>query len=283
MRPPTKTAIVTDSTADIPQALVEENHIQVIPNIIVINGESLEDGVGISREAFYTRLPEMKTAPSTATASSGAYQALYDSLLQAGYENILSIHTSSLLSGIFNAANVAAQAFGGRVKVIDSGYVTMGLGFQALAAAEAARQGLSLEAIQDRLTNVRERVRVIAMLDTLEYLRRSGRVSWAKARLGNLLHLKAFVEVKYGRVVSLGEARTRRKGIERLKEFLKDLGPLERLAILHTNAEAEARKILSETSPQLAFQPLVVNITTIIGTHVGPNGLGFATVLQAQI
>jgi DegV family protein with EDD domain len=281
MKPPTQTAIVTDSTADIPQELLEEHQIKVVPNIIVIGGESLEDGAGISREDFYTRLPQMKTTPSTATASSGAYQALYESLLQAGYENILSIHTSSLLSGIFNAASVAAQAFGKRVRVIDSGYVTMGLGFQVLAAAEAARQGLSLDAIQNRLTDVRKRVRVIAMLDTLEYLRRSGRVSWAKARLGNLLHLKAFVEVKYGRVVSLGEARTRRKGMERLKEFLRDLGPLERLAILHTNAEADARKILNESSPHLAFRPLVVNITTIIGTHVGPNGLGFATVLQA--
>jgi DegV family protein with EDD domain len=281
MKPPTQTAIVTDSTADIPQELLEEHQIKVVPNIIVIGGESLEDGAGISREDFYTRLPQMKTTPSTATASSGAYQALYESLLQAGYENILSIHTSSLLSGIFNAASVAAQAFGKRVRVIDSGYVTMGLGFQVLAAAEAARQGLSLDAIQNRLTDVRKRVRVIAMLDTLEYLRRSGRVSWAKARLGNLLHLKAFVEVKYGRVVSLGEARTRRKGVERLKEFLMDLGPLERLAILHTNAEADARKILSESAPHLAFRPLVVNITTIIGTHVGPNGLGFATVLQA--
>jgi DegV family protein with EDD domain len=280
MNLPSRTAIVTDSTADIPQDLVEENYIQVVPNIIVIDGESLEDGKGISRQDFYQRLPEMKTLPSTATASSGTYQVLYERLLKQGYENILSIHTSSLLSGIFNAASVAAQTFGERVQVIDSGYVTMGLGFQVLAAAEAARCGLGLQAIQDRLADVRKRVRVIAMLDTLEYLRRSGRVSWAKARLGNLLHLKAFVEVKYGRVVSLGEARTRRKGMERLLEFLKNLGPLERLAVLHTNAEADARQVLKDASPNLAFQPLVVNITTIIGTHVGPNGLGFATVLQ---
>jgi fatty acid kinase fatty acid binding subunit len=280
MKAPTRIAIVTDSTADIPQDLVEENHIHVVPNIIVIDGESLEDGAGISRQDFYTRLPEMKTSPSTATASSGAYQVLYEHLLQQDYENILSIHTSSLLSGIFNSASVAAQSFGERVQVIDSGYVTMGLGFQVLAAAEAARRGLGLLAIQNCMADVRKRVRVIAMLDTLEYLRRSGRVSWAKARLGNLLHLKAFVEVKYGRVLSLGEARTRRKGIERLKEFLKNLGPVERLAILHTNAETDARQILKDTAPNLAFRPLVVNITTIIGTHVGPNGLGFATVVH---
>jgi fatty acid kinase fatty acid binding subunit len=281
MKLPIQIAIVTDSTADIPQDLVEEHDIHVVPNIIVIDGEGLEDGAGISRQDFYTRLPEMKTSPSTATASSGAYQVLYERLLQEGYGNILSIHTSGLLSGILNAASVAAQSFGERVKVIDSGYVTMGLGFQVLAAAEAARCGSGLQAILDCLIDMRQRVRVIAMLDTLEYLRRSGRVSWAKARLGNMLHLKAFVEVKYGRVLSLGEARTRRRGIEKLKEFLKNLGPLERLAILHTNAEAEAEQILRDLAPDLAFRPLVVNITTIIGTHVGPNGLGFATVLRA--
>ncbi len=282
MKPPTRTAIVTDSTADIPQELVEEHHIQVVPNVIVIDGESLEDGTGISRQDFYTRLPEMKTTPTTATASSGTYQVMYEGLLHQGYENILSIHTSSLLSGIFNAASVAAQTFGERVQVIDSGYVTMGLGFQVLAAAEGAMNGWGQQAILERLKDVRQRVRIIAMLDTLEYLRRSGRVSWAKARLGNWLHLKAFVEVKYGRVLSLGEARTRRKGIERLKEFLKNLGPLEQLAMLHTNAETDARRILADASPDLVYRPLVVNITTIIGTHVGPHGLGFACVLQSS-
>jgi DegV family protein with EDD domain len=282
MKPPTRTAIVTDSTADIPQELVEEHHIQVVPNVIVIDGESLEDGTGISRQDFYTRLPEMKTTPTTATASSGTYQVMYEGLLQQGYEDILSIHTSSLLSGIFNAASVAAQSFGERVQVIDSGYVTMGLGFQVLAAAEGAMNGWGRQAILERLKDVRQRVRIIAMLDTLEYLRRSGRVSWAKARLGNWLHLKAFVEVKYGRVLSLGEARTRRKGIERLKEFLKNLGPLEQLAMLHTNAETDARRILADASPDLVYRPLVVNITTIIGTHVGPQGLGFACVLQSS-
>jgi DegV family protein with EDD domain len=282
MKPPTRTAIVTDSTADIPQELVEEHHIQVVPNVIVIDGESLEDGTGISRQDFYTRLPEMKTTPTTATASSGTYQVMYEGLLQQGYEDILSIHTSSLLSGIFNAASVAAQSFGERVQVIDSGYVTMGLGFQVLAAAEGAMNGWGRQAILERLKDVRQRVRIIAMLDTLEYLRRSGRVSWAKARLGNWLHLKAFVEVKYGRVLSLGEARTRRKGIERLKEFLKNLGPLEQLAMLHTNAETDARRILADASPDLVYRPLVVNITTIIGTHVGPHGLGFACVLQSS-
>jgi DegV family protein with EDD domain len=118
------------------------------------------------------------------------------------------------------------------------------------------------------------------MLDTLEYVRRSGRVSWARAQLGNLLRVKPFLEVREGDVLRIGDARTRHKGIERLKQLLQDLGALERLAILHTNAEDDARQILDEIHPDLDTTPLVVNVTTVIGTHVGPNGLGFAAVLR---
>jgi fatty acid-binding protein DegV len=122
---------------------------------------------------------------------------------------------------------------------------------------------------------------VIAMLDTLEYVRRSGRVSWARARISGLLRIKAFLEVKEGTVFSLGEARTRQKGIERLMELIHKLGPMERLALLHTNAEGDARKILSDLNPQLSTEPLLVNVTTAIGTHVGPNGLGIAAVISS--
>ena len=273
-------AIVTDSTCDIPPELVEQLDIHVIPNIVVIDGQELEDRKDISRQEFYERLPDMKQPPTTATASSGAYQELYEELLDQGFEYIVSIHASSQLSGICNAANAAAQGFGKRVHVIDSQNVTLGLGFQALAAAEAAASGKSLEAILAKLENMRPRAHVVAMLDTLEYLRRSGRVSWARARLGNLLRIKPFVEVKSGGVMSLGETRTRRKGIERLHQFLNEQGNLEKLAILHTNAEQDALQFLADLDFHVPANPLIVNVTTVIGTHVGPNGLGFATVVR---
>lgn len=273
-------AIVTDSTCDIPPELVEQLDIHVIPNIVVIDGQELEDRKDISRQEFYERLPDMKQPPTTATASSGAYQELYDELLDQGFEHIVSVHASSQLSGICNAANAAAQGFGKRVHVIDSQNVTLGLGFQAIAAAEAAASGKSLEAILATLESLRPRAHVVAMLDTLEYLRRSGRVSWARARLGNLLRIKPFVEVKSGGVMSLGETRTRRKGIERLHQFLNEQGSLEQLAILHTNAEQDALQFLADLEFHVPADPLIVNVTTVIGTHVGPNGLGFATVVR---
>ncbi len=173
---------------------------------------------------------------------------------------------------------MAAQSFGDRVRVVDSEYVTLGMGFQVLAAAEAVMRGLSLEAILARIEDVRKRVRVIAMLDTLDYIRRSGRVSWARASLGSLLSIKPFVELKEGVVLRMGEVRTRRKGIEHLIELMNKLGPLECLAVLHTNAETEARLMLERLTAKLETTPLLVNVTTIIGTHVGPNGLGFVAV-----
>jgi DegV family protein with EDD domain len=272
-------AIVTDSTADIPEEQAERHNIHVVPNILVIDGRSLEDGKGITRQEFYTSLPSMKAFPTTATASSGTYQQLYQHLFQEGFSQILSIHAASLLSGIFNAASLAAQAFGECVRVIDSHYVTLGLGFQALAAAEAALHE-PIESILALIEDMRQRVRVIAMLDTLEYVRRSGRVSWARAHLGELLQIKPLVEIRSGRVFRLGEERTRRKGIERLLRHLRDLGKLERLAILHTNAEDEAQRILDDLRLDLPVQPFCVNVTPIIGAHVGPNGLGFAAVVR---
>jgi DegV family protein with EDD domain len=272
-------AIVTDSTCDFPYDLVERYQIQIVPNILIIEGKSIEDNRDFSRQDFYVRLPEMRSFPTTSTASVGVYQALYEKLLKDGVEEIFSIHVARTLSGIFNTASMAAQAFNGKVHVIDSGQISLGLGFQVLAVAEAIAQGLSMGAIIARLEDVQKRVRLVAMLDTLEFIRRSGRVSWARARLGNLLNLKPFVEVKEGLVLSLGEVRTRRKGVERLLELMRSLGPMERLAILHSNAELDARNLLESLSPQLSASPLIVNVTTVIGTHVGPNGLGFVSVI----
>lgn len=272
--------IVTDSAADLPKAIAEELNIHVIPNIIMINGESLRDGVDLSRESFYRALPGMQALPTTGTASPGAYEQLYDQLLQGGFRQVLSIHPSGLLSGILNAAYTAAQAFRGRVQVIDSQYVSLGLGFQVMAAAEGARAGLPIDELIAIAAHVRQRIRLVAMLDTLEYLRRSGRVSWARAQLGALLRIKPFIELRAGSVLRLGEARTFQKGFERLKSLIQNLGLIERLAILHTNAEQQAERLRSELGSLAPVDTLIVNVTTAIGVHVGPQGLGFTAVLE---
>jgi DegV family protein with EDD domain len=278
-------AVVTDSTSDISRELAERYQIRVIPNTIVIEGRSLVDGKDITRQEFYQQLPLMKSPPTTAATSSGVYQEIYENLFKEGFSEILSIHASSLLSAIYNSAWIASEPFGNRVRVIDSQQVSMGLGFQALAAAEAVApepvgRGMNLESVLELLEDFRRRVRVVAMLDTLEYVRRSGRVSWARARLGELLSIKPFIEVREGKVLSRGEARTHRKGYTRLLEMLREVGPLERLAVLHANAEEEAEQFLADYGQQLPTQPLFVNITPVIGAHVGPQALGFTAVTK---
>jgi DegV family protein with EDD domain len=273
-------AIVTDSTADIPQELAEKHKIHVVPAILIIDGQSIEDGKGLTRREFYERMPAMQTTPTTSTPSAGKFHEVYQKLFQQGYQEIISIHVSSLLSGIYNTANTAAQTFNDRVRVIDSEQLSLGLGFQVLAAAKAIAEGLSLEKVSQQVENIRHRVRIFAMLDTLEYVRRSGRVSWARARIGAMLQIKPFLEIKDGKVLSLGQARTRSKGIPQLMEMIRNLGPIEQLAALHTNAEAEARKMLEDLNISLPHPALIVNVTTIVGTHVGPNGLGFAAVVK---
>lgn len=271
-------AIVTDSTSDISSELAHQFGITVVPAILVIEGRSLEDGSGISREELYQQLPAMKESPTTAAPSSGTFQHIYESLIKNGADQIISIHVSSILSGMYNTASIAAKSLGNRVHVVDSCHVTLGLGFQVLAAAEAARAGKALNEILKVIDEIRKHIHLIAMLDTLEYVRRSGRVSWARYSLGTLLQIKPFVGLVEGKVIRMGETRTRKKGIERLYTMLSDLGPLEYLAVLHSNAESDAIQFVERVKTFVKHNPLIINVTSIIGVHVGPNGLGFVAV-----
>jgi len=273
-------AIVTDSTSDITSELAVEHGIHVVPAILVVDGQSLEDGKGISREELYRKLPAMKTSPSTASPSSGTFQQIYEAILSKGADQVISIHVSSVLSGIYNAALVAAKTFGNHVHVVDSCHVSFGMGFQVLAAAQAARMGKAISEILKGIEEIRKHIHLVAMLDTLEYARRSGRISWAQSSISNFLQIKPFVGIENGIVIRMGETRTRQKGIERLSHMLSELGPLEHLAVLHTNAEADALQFVDHFKSMVANSTFIINVTSIIGVHVGPNGLGFVAVTE---
>jgi DegV family protein with EDD domain len=273
-------AIVTDSTSDIPHDLADKFNIQIIPTILVINDRSIEDDRQFSRELYYNELPQMANLPTTAAPGIGKFEEVYKMLFDSGYKQVLSIHVAGNLSGVYNAAHAGAQAFEGRVIVVDSEQLSMGLGFQAIAAAESALEGASLQAILQRIATVRQNTHLIAMLDTLEYIRRSGRVSWARAAIGTILRLKPFIKVTDGRVLRLGEARTRKKGIDRLVDMLNEIEKFTRLAILHTNAEQDAFEFRDRLNIPPHVEPILVNITPVIGTHVGPNGLGFVAITE---
>ncbi|MCJ7716229.1 MAG: DegV family EDD domain-containing protein, partial [Anaerolineales bacterium] len=170
--------------------------------------------------------------------------------------------------------------FSTKITVVDSQQLTLGLGFQVIAAAKAAKENIPVQAILDIIESLKERIHVFALLDTFEYIQRSGRVSWAKARIGSILNIKPILELKEGEVISRGLARARKKGIQFLGNVLQGLGSLEDLAILHTNAAEDGLNFTKQFAPDGIKNSLLVNITTIIGTHVGPNGLGFAAVVK---
>lgn len=275
-----KIGVVTDSTSDLPSDLAEQYHIAVVPSVLVIDGKEYIDGRDITREEFYTRLPEMKTAPTTAAPSIGDFAQAYDSYFSRGYDHVISIHSAAQLTTIVNVARQAAQDFGGKVTCVDSGSLTMGVGFQILAAAENAELGL--QAALDAIQSARRRLQIKAALDTMEYLKRSGRVPKVVAALGGALSIKPMVELREGEVKPIGAARTTSQADERVLEFLLENGELERLAVLHTNAEARARKLLNgameAARKSLPREIFMLNVTAVIGAHLGPNGLGFAAV-----
>ena len=277
-----KIGIVTDSTSDIPPYLIEQLEIEVVPTILILDGKEYADGVGISRDDFYKQLPSFQTSPTTAAPSIGEFSARYDSMLARGCDHIISIHVSGLLSTVVNSARQAAQDFKDKITVIDSLSLSMGIGFQVIAAAEAAENGL--QAALNAIESTRKRLKVFAALDTMENLRRSGRIPNAVAALGGFLSIKPVVEVLRGEVKPIAAVRTTKQANERMLGLLLNGNQYERLAIIHTGAEQRAKEFL-HTVMQTASQSmprdiLMVNATTVIGTHVGPNGLGFASVAK---
>ncbi len=277
-----KIGVVTDSTSDLPGDLARRFGVEVVPTILVVEGKQYADGKDLSRGDFYARLPAMQTFPTTAAPSIGEFSARYQKLLQAGCDFVLSIHAASQLTAVCDIARQAADDFPGRVAIVDSGSLSLGLGFQALAAAEAAESGADVETAIASIADVRRRLRVFAALDTMDYLRRSGRVPAAVTLLGGMLSIKPLIELTDGLLKPAGATRTTRQADERMAALLKAGLPIERLAILHTGAESRARGFLSrlmeECRRELPREILVVNVATVIGAHVGPNGLGFAAV-----
>ena len=274
-----RVAVVTDSTADVPAEEAAALDLTVIPALLTVEGRTFVDGQGFSRTDLYRRMLSLDGLPTTAVPSPERFAAAYESLLRAGATHILSIHLSERLSGMLQTAAQAAQDFGDRVRIFDSSQVSLGLGFQAMEAAAAALAGDSIQLVTEVARRARDRVRLIAMLNTLEFVRRSGRVSWLRANLGGLLNIKQLIEVVDGSIRRLERVRTRSRALEALRTLASGWGPLRRLAILHTAVPDEAAALGSDLNHLCPRPPIVVEVTTVIGAHVGPESIGLAALL----
>ena len=271
--------IVTDSTSDIPPDIARALNITVIPVHVIIGEESFDDGLTITREEFYRRLKITKVLPTTSTPSAGEFAAVYQ---RVGGE-IVSIHVAAKWSSLLNVAQLGADlATAARVTFFDSGKLAMGLGWQVILAARAAQAGKPAAEIMQVLQAAKHRVRLFAALDTLEFLRRSGRINAFLARFGQLLSIKPIIDVGDGEVSMVDRVRTRHAAIDRVREMTHHLGPLQSLAVLHTSNYETARALADEfaqTIPNLREPIIVCEATTAVGTHVGPNGLGIAAIV----
>ncbi len=272
--------IVTDSTADLDPKWVDQYNIRVIPAFVNFGDESFaDDGVEITRQEFYVRLKEANELPTTAAPPPGISESAFRELLTDA-DHVIALTVAANLSGIHNGMALAAKNVSpDKITVVDSGSLTMGLGWLVLAAAEAAHNGKSVEEILSIVENVRQRTRVYAALDTLENLRRSGRVSWASAAIGSLLRIKPIVGVKDGNVEAVTRVRTFKKAVEEIVRLAETHTPIARLAVLHSNSPdraEELHQLLEKIAP--ANYTVTADVTTAIGTHVGPGAVGIAVV-----
>ena len=271
--------IVTDSSCDLPQEIIQEHKITVIPLFINIGDQSYLDGVDLSRQEFYERLPGFRPAPKTAAPSPDVFQKTFEQLASEGATEILAIHVSTKLSAIVDIARTAAKETTCLpVTIFDSRQLSLGTGFQVLAAAQAAAEGHSLNEILSMLEEQIRRTHVFAALDTLEYLKRSGRMNFAISALGTFLQIKPFMKMYNGEPTA-ERVRTRKGAMKRLVELLKEYGPYEKVALLHSHSLQRAQALLQEVRSLLPAGDIwVEEITPVLGTHIGPGVIGFACI-----
>ena len=276
--------IAADSVCDLPEEIVAALGIRIIPTYVNIGRESIpDDGVSLDREQFYRQLSTMKTQPTTAAPSPGDAETFFRSIIDDRAQHIVSIHVPEKLSGTLNAMRLGAEALGAealgadKVTLVDSGQLTLGIGFQVWAAAELAAQDAELGSILNVIERVRRHSRVYAIIDTMEYLRRSGRVNALVASLGGLLRIKPIVSVGDGEVSSIARLRTWKRAEHRLRELTLAQAPLDRLAVLHIANRAGAEKFLDSIRDIAPSDTLVIETTPTLGTHIGPGSIGVAT------
>lgn len=269
--------IVTDSACDLPRDLVDRFNIGFVPLTIRFGDEEFVDQIDLSTVDFYARLAKSDALPETAAPSPGAFEDAFHKAAAEG-DTVICINLSSQLSATMASAQNAAKAVAGDidVRVLDSSSITAGQGTQVLKAAEAAAEGRSADEIVALVEDLRARTHVVGALDTLENLKKGGRIGGAQAMLGSLLNIKPLVDISSGHVEEAGKQRTRGRSLSWLRDKLFEQGDVSNLAVC-TGEAPDVDDLVALISPR--YQPDQYRISTIgpvIGTHGGPRVLGLA-------
>jgi DegV family protein with EDD domain len=281
-----RVAIVTDSASDLPPETAAANGIDVVPLVVTFGGQTFKAGVDLSTEEFWRLMTAPEAPfPTTAASAPGDFKAAYDRCFAEGADAIVSIHVAGTLSGTIKSAEIARGLIrDGQVHIVDSGSASMGEGLLALLAAELAKRGADaseiVAVVEDRKTDLD----LYVALDTLDYLKKGGRISGAQAAIGTLLSVKPIITIRDGLVHTADKPRTRGKARERVLELLT-ARPIERLAVLYTppaDGEAFRREVLERLAGKL--DPANVSVQVVgpsVGPHLGPGCVG-GVVLYAR-
>jgi DegV family protein with EDD domain len=274
-----RVAIVTDSASDMDPARAASLGISIVPLIVNFGNEAYTAGVTLSTDEFWKRMTAPDAPfPTTAACSPGDFQQAYQRAFDAGADAIVSVHVAGTLSGTIKAAEVGRATFRDReIRIVDSMSASMGEGMLAELGVEMASAGASATEIATALEDRRADLQVYLGLDTLEYLKRGGRISGAQAAIGTLLSVKPIIEIKDGRVETAERVRTRGKAREKLVELLT-VRPMDRLSILHTTA-SDVGEFEKELLPRIpgGIDPSKVTVDTVgpsVGPHLGPGCVG---------
>jgi DegV family protein with EDD domain len=272
--------IVTDSAADLPTDEAARLAVEVVPLSIRFGAEEFTDGVDLSVTEFYKKLASSETLPETSAPAPGAFEAAFRRQADAGADAVVCINLSEGLSATIQSARNAAKAVAGDldVHVIDSRSITSGLGTQVTVAAEAAAGGAGVDEVVALVEGMIPRTHVIGALDTLENLKKGGRIGGAQALLGSLLSIKPLLDISTGEVAEAGKARTRRKALEWLRDQIFAVPEVEHLCVAHGGAPDvdEMLALLAPRYPEDTIQVRTIGAT--IGTHGGPRVMGLTWV-----
>ncbi len=280
---PGRVAIVTDSTAYLPIGLADELGVTVVPLHVVLNGESGVEGIDVTPEDLARALSERRTSVTTSRPTPDDFASAYRTVLADGATGVVSVHLSSELSGTWEAARVASTEFGpDAVRVVDSRSAAMGLGFAVLAAAEAAEGGSTLDEVEAIAERTVDRTTTLFYVDTLEHLRRGGRIGTAQAWLGTALAVKPLLHVVDGRIVPLEKVRTASKAVARLEELAVTAAGESTVdvAVQHLAAAEKAAALAERLRARLPrlHRLYASEVGAVVGAHVGPGLLGVVVV-----
>lgn len=272
--------IVTDSACDLPQPRADEAGIEIVPLTIRFGDEEFVDRVELSYDEFWRKVATSPVLPETAAPSPGAFEERFRALAADGADGILCIDLSSRLSGTMQSAQVAAKSLEGEipVRIIDSMSVSMGLGNQCLRAADLARTGADLDTVAAETERTVARTRVFGTLDTLEHLRRGGRIGGAQAMLGSVLAIKPVIEVRDGVVTEAGKVRTRTKSLDHLADKLAAAKSPSQVFVFHAQAPDIDEFVVRVRALAPGVDIEIGEIGPVIGTHAGPRTIGLGWV-----